>query len=891
MCCAMVRDATERSVTAMRIICLSSREVDAIDHVGPSYPPASNESCPENEEYSACANPCNRCQKRKRCEFVCKPGCNCKEGYSRDFSGRCIPEVQCPSIGPSNPICLQEKDAGPCFASFLRYFYNNATGECEQFTYGGCRGNSNNFVTKEDCEAACGSSTQLCPENEVPSDCVVPCNDCQTKGKCNFLVCNKGCDCKEGYYRDFSGRCIPELQCPHIDPTPPPETCDEDEQFYECIPSCSNTCKAYTRNPPISCKQLCIRGCFCKKGLYQNDDGSCVPPEQCPNAPTPTTLPSEPICEQKKQVGPCKAAIPRYYYNKKTKKCEKFIYGGCNGNSNNFRTLEDCKATCGKKPPSDSICKQKKEAGPCKAAIPRYYYNKKTKKCEKFIYGGCNGNSNNFRTLEDCEAACGRGAGRCPKNEERSDCVIPCNDCQTRGRCNFLVCNEGCDCKKGYYRDFRGRCIPELQCPLVDQHPSGSICDQKKEVGPCRASFKRYYYNKKAKKCEKFTYGGCKGNSNNFLTLEDCEAACGRGAGKCPKNEERSDCVIPCNDCQTRGRCNFLVCNEGCDCKKGYYRDFRGRCIPELQCPLVDPTPPPPEICDEDEQYYACIPSCSRTCKGLTRNPPIFCNQLCISGCFCKEGLYQNDDGSCVPPEQCPNAPTPTTLPSESPQKCGPDELYYPNCAPSCTGTCEAYNNPGIYHCPLCKGGCWCKQGLVKRSDGKCVSPSQCSVPPTNSPTKKCGKNEQYYECVPQCHNTCDTYNDTTIACKFPCKPGCFCKEGMVKDNNGKCVKISKCSAKHPSGSICDQKKEVGPCRASFKRYYYNKKAKKCEKFTYGGCKGNSNNFRTLEDCEAACGRGVDFLRALKTDFPSTLVSSLLRFSMAVSLIFLIVSG
>ncbi|PRD26467.1 UNVERIFIED_CONTAM: BPTI/Kunitz domain-containing protein [Trichonephila clavipes] len=82
--------------------------------------------------------------------------------------------------------------------------------------------------------------------------------------------------------------------------------------------------------------------------------------------------------------------------------------GGCNGNSNNFRTLEDCKATCGKKPPSDSICKQKKEAGPCKAAIPRYYYNKKTKKCEKFIYGGCNGNSNNFRTLEDCEAACGR---------------------------------------------------------------------------------------------------------------------------------------------------------------------------------------------------------------------------------------------------------------------------------------------------------------------------------------------------------------------------------------------------------------------------------------------------------------------------------------------------
>ncbi|GFX93767.1 hypothetical protein TNCV_1589431 [Trichonephila clavipes] len=41
MCCATVRDVTERSVTAMRTICLSSREVDAMDYIGPSYPPAS----------------------------------------------------------------------------------------------------------------------------------------------------------------------------------------------------------------------------------------------------------------------------------------------------------------------------------------------------------------------------------------------------------------------------------------------------------------------------------------------------------------------------------------------------------------------------------------------------------------------------------------------------------------------------------------------------------------------------------------------------------------------------------------------------------------------------------------------------------------------------------
>ncbi|GFY12955.1 hypothetical protein TNCV_665211 [Trichonephila clavipes] len=43
MCCAMVRYVTERSVTAMRTIYVKwFTEVDAIDHVGPSYPPASS---------------------------------------------------------------------------------------------------------------------------------------------------------------------------------------------------------------------------------------------------------------------------------------------------------------------------------------------------------------------------------------------------------------------------------------------------------------------------------------------------------------------------------------------------------------------------------------------------------------------------------------------------------------------------------------------------------------------------------------------------------------------------------------------------------------------------------------------------------------------------------
>jgi hypothetical protein len=52
-------------------------------------------------------------------------------------------------------------------------------------------------------------------------------------------------------------------------------------------------------------------------------------------------------------------------------------------------------------------------------------------------------------------------------------------------------------------------------------------------MGPCRGSFRKYFYNGATEQCEKFTYGGCKGNLNNFDTQAECENRCGGGGKEC----------------------------------------------------------------------------------------------------------------------------------------------------------------------------------------------------------------------------------------------------------------------------------------------------------------------------------------------------------------------
>ncbi|XP_056295328.1 kunitz-type protease inhibitor 2 isoform X1 [Pseudoliparis swirei] len=71
--------------------------------------------------------------------------------------------------------CGAEPQVGPCRAAFEHWFYNGKTGSCQSFIYGGCRGNQNNYVSKESCMATCTGVTSpavggLSSTNKVSAD-------------------------------------------------------------------------------------------------------------------------------------------------------------------------------------------------------------------------------------------------------------------------------------------------------------------------------------------------------------------------------------------------------------------------------------------------------------------------------------------------------------------------------------------------------------------------------------------------------------------------------------------------------------------------------------------------------------------------------------------------
>ena len=135
--------------------------------------------------------------------------------------------------------------------------------------------------------------------------------------------------------------------------------------------------------------------------LFKATSSESIEQEESVNEAARSWIPNP--CVLPKKQGLCLAAFPRYYFDRTEGKCLRFLYGGCGGNGNNFETIEECSKRCA---PGPKRCSLPMDTGPCKAYIPSYYYDAKKGKCLPFIYGGCAGNMNRFKSIEECNQIC-----------------------------------------------------------------------------------------------------------------------------------------------------------------------------------------------------------------------------------------------------------------------------------------------------------------------------------------------------------------------------------------------------------------------------------------------------------------------------------------------------
>ncbi|ROL45126.1 Kunitz-type protease inhibitor 1 [Anabarilius grahami] len=183
---------------------------------------------------------------------------------------------------------------------------------------------------------------------------------------------------------------------------------------------------------------------------------------------------------------------------------------------------------------SERHCLTPKKEGPCRGSFPRWHYNAASSKCERFFFGGCKENSNNYLSEQECLNAC-KNTKVIPGGESRKvdteDCPSSCGEDQFK-------CSNGCCVKKEFECDEQRQCrdgSDEENCEQLNKSLSRLLqievnkkahCTDPPVTGPCRASFTRWYYDPLNKKCHRFTYGGCDGNDNNFETTDNCMNNC-----------------------------------------------------------------------------------------------------------------------------------------------------------------------------------------------------------------------------------------------------------------------------------------------------------------------------------------------------------------------------
>ncbi|XP_021693567.1 papilin isoform X5 [Aedes aegypti] len=488
------------------------------------------------------AGPCNGTFARwyyEKARDACEPflygGCKGnKNNYPTESS--CNYHCKKPGVHKQKDVCFLPAEIGECQNYTAHWYFDTKESRCRQFYYGGCGGNGNNFVDEQACVNRCVQGEAKAPEPAQPEQ---PTQREEFDSRYCFLDVDSGDRSCQQYERRYhydrsSGICVDFTY------TGCGGNQNNFERYDECESACGSVEDACTLRPFYGrceenetrwyydqrsqrCHTFTFSGCQGNANNFYTEQ-DCE--RQCRTAPAPPpeqereqeperpAQPTENVCDEPYEYGTGDHPDIVYVFNKERSLCEQNYYSGEGGNGNRFGSQEQCERQCGEYRGVD-VCQDAKDAGPCEEAIPRFYYDTRTRACHPFNYSGCEGNGNRFATAEECESTCvdkhvANEVDPCESyNEECRQIHCPygiarsydpnndCERCSCEEPCAAVRCPAGTECAVDLQSDYRDGatfvaiCRPtskEGECPRL---ANATVCqDACRTDADCRSDNK-----------------------------------------------------------------------------------------------------------------------------------------------------------------------------------------------------------------------------------------------------------------------------------------------------------------------------------------------------------------------------------------------------------------